>query len=176
MVLGLIMTAYSLYVMTEFTPQMDNYLIIETGIVQGLGLGLVFVPLSTVAFATRDPRFRTDAASLFSLVRTLGSSIGISIVTVVLSRNIQINHAELGAGMTPYNQNLVEAMPSAAAGDPTALMQLDGLVNIQALMISYVDDFKLMMVVTLCAIPLVFLLRKPAPVRAAGGAPAAHMD
>ena len=92
-VLGLCLTAYSLYVMTGFTPQMDSYLIIETGIVQGLGLGLVFVPLSTVAFATLDPRFRTDAASLFSLVRNLGSSIGISIVTVVLSRNIQINHA-----------------------------------------------------------------------------------
>ena len=55
-------------------------------------------------------------------------------------------------------------------------MQIDGLVNIQALMISYINDFKLMMIVTLCAIPLVLLLRKPAPVRAAEGAPAAHMD
>jgi len=177
-VLGLCLTAYSLYVMTGFTPQMDSYLIIETGIVQGLGLGLVFVPLSTVAFATLEPRFRTDAASLFSLVRNLGSSIGISIVTVVLSRNIQINHVELGAAMTPFNQNLIEASPAAAAGDPAALMQIDGLVNIQALMISYVNDFKLMMIVTLCALPLVFLLRKPAPASAAGGdaAPAAHMD
>jgi DHA2 family multidrug resistance protein len=162
--------------MTDFTPQMDNYLIIETGIVQGLGLGLVFVPLSTVAFATLDARFRTDAASLFSLVRNLGSSIGISVVTVVLARNVQINHAELGAAITPFNQNLIEAMPGAAAGDPTSLMQIDGLVNIQALMIAYINDFKLMMVVTLCAIPLVFLLRKPVPVRAAADAPAAHMD
>jgi DHA2 family multidrug resistance protein len=160
-VLGLCLTAYSLYVMTGFTPQMDSYLIIETGIVQGLGLGLVFVPLSTVAFATLDPRFRTDAASLFSLVRNLGSSIGISIVTVVLSRNIQINHAELSAAMTPFNQNLIEAMPGAAAGDPAALMKMDGMVNVQALMISYVNDFKLMMIVTLCALPLVFLLKKP---------------
>ncbi len=175
-VLGLLLTAYSLYVMTDFTPQMDNYLIIETGIVQGLGLGLVFVPLSTVAFATLDARFRTDAASLFSLVRNLGSSIGISVVTVVLARNVQINHAELGAAITPFNQNLIEAMPGAAAGDPTSLMQIDGLVNIQALMIAYINDFKLMMVVTLCAIPLVFLLRKPVPVRAAEDAPAVHMD
>ena len=162
--------------MTGFTPQMDNYLIIETGIVQGLGLGLVFVPLSTVAFATLDARFRTDAASLFSLVRNLGSSIGISIVTVVLTRNMQINHAELAAGMTPFNPNLIAASPLAAAGDPTALTQIDGLVNMQALMISYINDFKLMMIVTLCAIPLVLLLRKPAPVQAAAGAPAAHMD
>jgi len=175
-VLGLLLTAYSLYVMAEFTPQMDNYLIIETGIVQGLGLGLVFVPLSTVAFATLDPRFRTDAASLFSLVRNLGSSIGISIVTVVLARNLQINHAEIGAGMTPFNPNLVEAMPSAAAGDPMALMQLDSLVNIQALMISYVNDFKLMMIVTLCALPLVFLLKKPNHAPAGAEATAAAME
>ena len=174
-VLGLVLTAYSLYVMTGFTPQMDNYLIIETGVVQGLGLGLVFVPLSTVAFATLDARFRTDAASLFSLVRNIGSSIGISIVTVVLVRNTQINHAELSAGMTPFNPNLMAASPLAAGGDPMALSQMDGLVNLQALMISYIDDFKLMMIVTLCAIPLALLLRKPAQVRQAAPA-AAHMD
>ena len=70
---------------------------------------------------------------------------------------------------------VVGAAPFAAAGDPAALTQIDGLVNVQALMISYVNDFKLMMIVTLCAVPLVFLLRKPAP--AAGGeAPAAHME
>ncbi|MBL8579413.1 MAG: DHA2 family efflux MFS transporter permease subunit [Mesorhizobium sp.] len=175
-VLGLILTAYSLYVMTGFTPQMDNYLIIETGIVQGLGLGLVFVPLSTVAFATLDVKHRTDAASLFSLVRNLGSAIGISIVTVVLTRNVQINHVELGAAMTPFNQTLAQAMPSAVAGDPTSLMKLDGLVNIQALMISYIADFKLMMLVTLCAIPLALFLRKPAKAPVAGDAPAAHME
>ncbi len=174
-VLGLLLTAYSLYVMTGFTPQMDSYLIIETGIVQGLGLGLVFVPLSTVAFATLDARYRTDAASLFSLVRNLGSSIGISIVTVVLARNLQINHAELSAGMTPFNPNLVSTSPAAAGGDVAALSQIDNLVNGQALMISYIDDFKLMMIVTLCAIPLALLLRKPKTAMAAAPA-AAHMD
>jgi DHA2 family multidrug resistance protein len=174
-VLGLLLTAYSLHVMTGFTPQMDGYLIVESGIVQGLGLGLVFVPLSTVAFATLDARYRTDAASLFSLVRNLGSSIGISIVTVVLARNVQINHAELSAGMTPFNPNLAGASPAAAGGDVAALSQIDNLVNVQAQMISYLDDFKLMMIVTLCAIPLALLLRKPRT--AVAGAPAAaHMD
>jgi DHA2 family multidrug resistance protein len=174
-VLGLLLTAYSLYVMTGFTPQMDSYLIIETGIVQGLGLGLVFVPLSTVAFATLEARYRTDAASLFSLVRNLGSSIGISIVTVVLARNVQINHAELSAGITPFNPNLMAVSPAAAGGDVAALSQIDNLVNGQALMISYVDDFKLMMIVTLCAIPLALLLRKPKIAMAQPPA-AAHMD
>lgn len=174
-VTGLALTAWSLHDMTGFSPQMDDYLIIKSGVIQGLGLGLVFVPLSTVAFATLEPKFRTDAASLFSLVRNLGSSIGISIVTVMLTRNTQINHSELSGAITPFNPALKAIMPSAAAGDPTALSQVDQLVNLQALMISYVDDFKLMMIVTLCAIPLALLLRKPkaAP---SGEAAAVHMD
>ncbi|MDI6026341.1 DHA2 family efflux MFS transporter permease subunit [Corticibacterium sp. UT-5YL-CI-8] len=174
-VAGLSLTAVSLYMMTGFTPQMDDYLIIVSGVIQGLGLGLVFVPLSTVAFATLHPRHRTDAASLFSLVRNIGSSIGISIVTLLLIRNTQINHAELSTAISPFNPNLVAISPQAVAGDPSALQQMDNLVNIQSLMISYVNDFKLMMIVTLCAIPLALLLRKPKAVMA-GAAPAAHMD
>ncbi|MBN9273752.1 MAG: DHA2 family efflux MFS transporter permease subunit, partial [Mesorhizobium sp.] len=177
-VVGLILTAQSLYTMSGFSPQMDSWLIVSSGIVQGLGLGLVFVPLSTVAFATLEARYRTDATALFSLVRNIGSSIGISIVSVLLVRNVQVNHAELSAFINPFNPNLWAASPAAAQGDPTALAQVDGLVNIQALMISYVNDFKLMMGVTLLALPLVFLLRKPkhAPAAASGGPPAAHMD
>jgi DHA2 family multidrug resistance protein len=172
-VTGLLLTAWSLHDMTGFSPQMDDTLIIWSGVVQGLGLGLVFVPLSTVAFATLEPRFRTDAAALFSLVRNIGSSIGISIVTVLLARNIQINHAELSAGLTPFNPNLQAASPLAAQGNPQALSQIDALLNQQSLMISYIDDFKLMMIVTLCAIPLALLLRKPRSAVAPAGV---HMD
>jgi DHA2 family multidrug resistance protein len=135
----------------------------------------VFVPLSTVAFATLDTRFRTDATALFSLVRNLGSSIGVSVVTVLLVRNTQVNHTELSAFINPFNPNLWAASPAAAAGDPTALSQVDRMVNIQAMMISYVNDFKLLMMMTLAAVPFVFLLRKPAKAPA-GGPPAAHMD
>lgn len=172
---GLALTAWSLHMMTGFSPQMDDHLIVVSGVVQGLGLGLVFVPLSTVAFATLEPRFRTDAAALFSLVRNLGSSIGISVVTVLLTRNVQVNHADLAAGLTPFNQTLKTLSPPAAAGDPAALSQLDLLVNAQAAMISYIDDFKLMMMVTLAAIPLALLLRKPGMQQPAGAA-AAHME
>ncbi len=172
-VVGLILTAQSLYTMAGFSPQMDSWLIISSGVVQGLGLGLVFVPLSTVAFATLEARYRTDATALFSLVRNIGSSIGISIVSAMLVRNTQINHAELSAFINPFDPNLWAASPSAAGGDPAALAQIDGLVNIQALMISYVDDFKLMMLVTLLALPLVFLLRRPKYAPVGDSAPAA---
>ncbi|PZQ99335.1 MAG: EmrB/QacA family drug resistance transporter [Cereibacter sphaeroides] len=172
---GLLLTSVSLYMMTGFTPQMTSAPIIWSGIIQGLGLGLVFVPLSTVAFATIDPIYRADATSLFSLMRNIGSSIGISIVSVMLTRNVQINHTELASAISPYDPMLQWISPAAAAGGKAAVSQMDNLVNLQALMISYINDFKLMMIITLCAIPLVFLLRKP-KVAAPGGAPMVHAD
>jgi DHA2 family multidrug resistance protein len=157
---GLSVTAFSLYQMTGFSPQMGEGPIIWSGIVQGLGLGFVFVPMSTLAFATLEPRFRTDAASLFSLVRNIGSSIGISMVTVVLAHNLQTNRTELVSHLTPFNPAL-DAVPKVG-GDQLMLSMLDNEVTRQSLMIGYVDDFKLMMLITLCVLPLVFFLRKPA--------------
>ncbi len=170
-VAGLLLTVWSLHMMTGFSPQMDAHLIIWSGVVQGLGLGLVFVPMSTVAFATLPNQYRTDATGLFSLVRNIGSSIGISIVTVMLTRNTQINHAELGAWLTPFNPMMQWLTREMGGNQPMAASVADQLVNQQALMISYVNDFKLMMLVTLVAIPLALLLRKPKP--AAPGEPMA---
>ena len=175
-ILGLILTAASLYFMTDFSPQMGSGPVIWTGVLQGLGLGLVFVPLSTIAFSTIDAKYRADATSLFSLVRNIGSSIGISIVSVMLARNIQTNHVELGAAISAYNPVLRQVSPGAVAGNGVALAQLDGLVNQQAAMISYINDFKLMMIVTLAAIPLALILRKPKMMATRGAPGAAHAD
>ena len=172
---GLVLTAASLWMMTGFSPQMDSHPIIVSGVVQGLGLGLVFVPLSTIAFATLDTSYRADATSLFSLVRNIGSSIGISIVTVILTRNIQINHSELSAAISPYNPLLQKLFPQAISGDGATLLQLDNMVSAQALMISYNNDFKLMMLVCLVSIPLALLLRQPKR-KAADPAPAHVME
>ena len=158
---GLGLAAVSLWMMSGFSPQMDDGLIIVSGVVQGLGLGLVFVPLSTVAFSTMEVKYRADGTSLFSLTRNIGSSIGISLVSVVLTHNVQVNHTELSAFINPYDPNLTHLAPQAAAGDPAMLSVVDMLVNQQALMVSYVNDFLLMMVVTLMAVPLALLLRKP---------------
>ncbi|MBZ4023601.1 EmrB/QacA family drug resistance transporter [Rhodobacter sp. TJ_12] len=170
-VTGLLLTAWSLHIMTGFGPQMNATPIIVSGFVQGLGLGLVFVPLSTVAFATIAPRYRGDATALFSLVRNIGSSIGISIVTLLLTRNIQINHTELVPNISLLDPEFAARM----SGQLGALMRsmqmtygegafwtvMNQSVTAQASMISYVDDFKALMWVTLAAIPLAVLLRKP---------------
>jgi DHA2 family multidrug resistance protein len=173
-VIGFLLTAQSLYTMAGFSPQMDDRLILVSGVVQGLGMGMVFVPLSTITFATLDARYRTDATALFSLVRNLGSSIGVSVVSMLLSRNIQVNHTELSAFVNPYNPNLQAMSPAAVSGDPVALSQIDGLVNMQSQMISYNNDFWLLMLMTLVAVPFVILLRKPKA--APAGAPSVHMD
>lgn len=173
MTVGLTLAAVSLYEMTLFSPQMGSGPIIWTGVLQGLGLGLVFVPMSTIAFATIAPHYRADATSLFTLVRNIGSSIGISLVSVMLARSLQVSHADLAAHISPFNPNLSALMPGG--GNLAILQQMDGLVNQQALMISYINDFKLMMYITVAAIPLVWLLRKPAgPLAAPGQATVAH--
>ncbi|MBB5752377.1 DHA2 family efflux MFS transporter permease subunit [Prosthecomicrobium pneumaticum] len=159
---GLALVAWSLYEMTTWSPIMDWWPFITTGVVQGLGLGLVFVPLSTIAFATLAPQQRTDAASLFSLVRNLGSSIGVSIVSTLLSQNIQVNHAELAERITPYSSPLPAGIAPTGAlssGSTAALATLDQAINTQATFIAYLDDFKFMMFVTLATIPLLAFLR-----------------
>ena len=160
---GLGLTAWGLRDMTGFTANMDSWPIIYTGVLMGFGLGLVFVPMSTVGFATLPPNLRTESAALFSLVRNIGSSIGISMVSVVLTRNIQINHAELGERLTAFSPGVNAAAHAVGmnAGSSQFAAVLDQITTLQATMLAYVDDFKLMMYVSIAALPLVFLLRKP---------------
>jgi DHA2 family multidrug resistance protein len=172
--IGLSATAYSLYSMTYFSPEMNYWPIVWSGIIQGFGLGFVFIPLSTIAFTTLDPRLRTDATSLFNLVRNLGSAIGVSIVAAVLTANAQTNHASLAAHINPFNGNLdaagiVPALLATPFGAQQAA-ELAGMIDQQSLMISYLDDFKLMFLITLLAAPLILILRYK-PMQAAPGGP-----
>ncbi len=161
---GLSMTAFSLYQMTGFDLGMNSWPLIVSGITQGFGLGFVFVPLTTIAFRTLDPHLRTEASSLFNLIRSIGSSIGISIMAALLATNIQVNHADLAAQISLFNPNLSvlglsPALLATPAGAQT-LAQLNGLITQQAAMIAYLDDFRAMFVITLAALPLLLLLRQ----------------
>jgi DHA2 family multidrug resistance protein len=162
---GLLLTAYSLWQMVGFNLDTDQYAIVESGVIQGFGLGFIFVPLSTITFSTLDPRLRTEAAGLFSLLRNIGSSIGISVVTALLSESTQINHAILAEHVTPYNPMMQwPQLPSMWSLDTTAgLAALNAEVTRQAATIAYLNDFQFMMWVTLAAIPLLVLLRRPGP-------------
>lgn len=184
---GLLFTSWSLYIMTGFGPQMNAVPIIVSGFIQGLGLGLVFVPLSTVAFATIAPQFRGDATALFSLVRNIGSSIGISVVTLLLTRNTQISHTELVANISLYDPNFSGMMSGAGGamqqsmtaqyGEGAFWSVVNQIVTAQAAMVAYVDDFEALMWITLAALPLALLLRRPVAASPGVSAPpAAHAD
>jgi DHA2 family multidrug resistance protein len=159
---GLLLLSFSLWQMSGFSLEMDRKPVIVSGLVQGLSLGLIFVPMNTVAFGTLATKFRTTAAALFNLSRSIGGSIGISIMTLMLARNIQVSHSDLAAHITPYSLPPVD--PVITQGLPpvtdAALMMMDAEINRQALMIAYIDDFKLMMILTLCVVPLLLLLKK----------------
>ena len=156
---GFGITAYSLWLMTGFDLQMNAAAVVFTGVVQGFGVGFVYVPLAAATFATLQPALRNEGTAMFSLMRNLGSSIGISIVETLLTRNTQIMHARLGENMNAFAPRVHAAL---AGGPPmTMLARMNAMVTRQAAMIAYNDDFKLMLVLTLITIPLVAFLRKP---------------
>ena len=162
---GLLTAAYSLWQMSHWSLAMGMQPVIISGLVQGLGMGLIFIPLNTMAFATIQPQHRTDGSSLLNLLRSLGASVGISVVTTLLGANIQTSHEDLAAHVTNSSISLLD--PSTAdrfglAGD-TAMAMVNAEINRQAAMVAYIDDFWLMMWVTLASVPLVLLLRPPKP-------------
>jgi len=162
--IGLLLIAYSLWEMTLFTTDMGRWDIIRTGVIQGLGLGCVFVPLSTIAFSTLDSHYRNEGTSLFSLLRNIGSSIGISLVITYLSQRLQINHAAFANYINHSNLALQQALEQHIFSLKTTagLSQLNILVTKQAATLAYLQDFLMMMYLTLAAIPLLLLLKAPA--------------
>jgi len=161
--LGLSLTAVSLWEMSHFTIDIGPWSIVQTGVVQGLGLGFIFVPLTTSTFATLAPRFRTEGTAMFSLMRNLGSSIGVSIVMTLLAQETQKNHAILAASATPFRAAFAHGwLPHAwdwttVSGAAT----LSAAVTKQATTIAFLDDFALMMWVALLTMPLLLLMRPP---------------
>jgi DHA2 family multidrug resistance protein len=153
---GLGLFALSFWGMSHFDLQMDAFSMVWTGVVQGLGMGFIFLPMTTLAFATLPPHLRGDGTGVFTLVRNLGNAAGISIMEALVVRNTQVVHARLTAGLTPDNPMAAPSLTSM-----TGMLTLDGEVNRQAAMVSYIDVFHLMFLTTLAAIPLVLLLRKP---------------
>ena len=160
---GLGLMAWSLYEMTLWNIEIGVSEIVWTGVVQGVGLGFIFVPLSTIAFATLAPRYRNEGTAMFSLIRNVGSSVGISLVMTLLGHQTQSSHAALSEAITPFRDAL------KAPGVPQlwdwsteiGRVALDAEVTRQAVTIAYLNDFRFMMYLSLLAIPLLLLLRTP---------------
>jgi DHA2 family multidrug resistance protein len=163
---GIGLMAISLWEMSAFSLDVGIGPIVRTGLVQGVGLGFLFVPLSTVSFSTLAPQYRGEGTAMFSLVRNIGSSIGISIVVTVLGHGMQTSHAELGNSLGTFRDAVSPSLlpPLWNWGTTTGAAALNFEVTRQATMIAYLNDFRLMMYLTLLAIPLLLLLRpRPKP-------------
>lgn len=173
---GVILMGASLYMMTGFAIDQSARPVIVSGIVQGLGLGLMFVPLQTLAFETLPIRFRTTSAALLNLSRNVGGSIGISIMSTELVRLTQISHADMAADITQNKLPLAEATLLENFGNygNVALAYIDSEITRQAVFIAYLDDFKLMMILTFAVLPLLFFMKRSDKIR--GGEAPIHMD
>jgi DHA2 family multidrug resistance protein len=161
--IGFVTLAISLWQMSHYSLDLGVNDIIWPGVWQGIGLGLVFVPLSTSTFATLSAQLRSQGTAIFSLVRNIGSSIGISLVQFLLVRNTVVAHASLV-------ENVKYANPAwhnpavAAAYDlhhPAGAAALDAAITQQATMIAYLDDYWLMCILSVAVLPLVLLLKPP---------------
>jgi DHA2 family multidrug resistance protein len=160
--IGLVLTAWSFYAMTGWTPDVSQMTIIVVGVIQGIGLGFIFVPLSTVTLSTLSFEQRAEGAGIFSLSRNIGSSVGISVVNALLTTNTQVNHAEIAQHVTSVNRGFADPIitqfwdPLTAAGRAA----LDAIVTRQAQIIAYIDDYKLLMIATLAVIPLLIVFKQ----------------
>jgi DHA2 family multidrug resistance protein len=172
---GLGLMAWSLWDMTKFNADIGLYEIIYTGVIQGVGLGFIFVPLSAAAFATLEQRYRNEGTAMFSLVRNVGSSIGISIVMTFLGHETQVSHAGLGESINQFSRALHgPGIPEIwNLHSQLGLAALNGMVNRQAVTIAYLNDFRLMLYLTVLAAPLLLLIKPPKRSGAAGPPPAA---
>jgi DHA2 family multidrug resistance protein len=169
MATGFSLTAIALWQMTHITLDMDSQLVIVSGFIQGLGIGFTFVPLSAATFATLAPRLRNEGTPIFSLVRNIGGSVGISIVQTLLTRGTAQAHEQLAGFVARGNLALQTLPPSLSPDTPTGLALLNAEVTRQAAMVAYVNDFRIMMAITVMAIPLLLLIRRSRPSAAASG-------
>jgi DHA2 family multidrug resistance protein len=176
---GLSLITITLYDMTGWTADISVRAIAINSIVQGYGIGLVFVPMTTAAFMTLPDHLRTDGTAMLTLVRNVASSIGISVVIAQLTSGTIRAHAVLAEHITPFNDAL--QMPNVAGAinlnTDTGRAMMDLILSTQAQIIAYSQDFELVALVTICAIPLALILKSTkAAMRAPSADHAAVME
>lgn len=155
-IFGVAILSLSFFNMAHWTPDVDRFTLIWVTVMQGAGLGFIFVPMQVITFATLPPSLRTDGSAVMSLLRNVGSAIGVSFLATMLARNTQIAHAQIGEAVTPFNR-MLQSHGAYFLWNPVTIKGRTGLnheITQQALAIAYSNDFLLMMWITL---PLLFL-------------------
>jgi DHA2 family multidrug resistance protein len=176
MIAGLACLAFSFWEEARWTPAVSTSSLTFVTSVQGFALGLVFIPLQMIAYATLAPSYRADATALFSLVRNVGSAIGVSIASFMLTRSAQIVHSQIAETVTPFNRMLQTggAYLMWNAATSAGVSALNAEVSRQALAIAYSNDFMLMFWISFPTAALILLMRGPSRSGAPAGQPAPH--
>lgn len=161
--LGFGLSTLSLWQMTQFNLEITPWYVVNSGFIQGLGLGLIIVPLSTIAYVTLHPSLRNEGTAMFSLVRNLGSSFGLSLVMAQLINSSQRHRADLVNHIGAFEVESFTATMSQqfSSNSMQSLAMLDQMVNEQAMTMAFLDDFRLIMFASAAVIPLLFFMRPP---------------
>src|SRR6185437_10408415 len=166
MIFGLTMLTAALYYMTHFDLYIDFQTAATARIIQGMGLAFLFVPINTVAYSYLPPGKNNAASGLINLARNIGGSVGISFVTTMLDRRAQFHQARFAADLNPANprvQSMLRGATSAlhahsgSSATQQAYGRLQAMVQRQATMLSYIDNFRVLSYATVLVIPFVFL-------------------
>jgi DHA2 family multidrug resistance protein len=157
---GMLLLAYALNWMSNFTADVGAQEIVLSGMVQGLGLGFIFVPLSAVTFSTLAPEFRGDGTSLYSLLRNVGSSVGIALAFAYQDYGTKMAHSVLAENVNAFNPALIEYVNSSnGLNGVNALLGVESELQRQSAVMGMLGDFHYMALGVLCAIPMLLFLR-----------------
>jgi DHA2 family multidrug resistance protein len=178
MTAGALLLVWSIWDMTGWTPAVGALQISTVTFIQGLGMGLVFVPMNMVAFATLAPYLRTDGAGLTNLSRNIGSAVGVSITTTVLASSVQSIHSQLSQFASPFNRGLAVNAPSLMMNPqiPFGLANLNGLIEFRAQVQAYANDFLFMFYVSLPVFLVIWMMKRPSFVAATAAPKVEAMD
>ncbi len=128
---------------------------------QGLGMGFIAVPMTTLSFMTLSNRYLTESAAVFGLLRNFGTAVGISITTTMVTRMTQENHAILNENVTPFSRPLTTLPSVLVASGPLNAAVIDNEVNRQASMIAYVNLYRGLAYFSLGTALLLLFIRMP---------------
>jgi len=172
MAFGVVLLTWSLWRLSDWTPAVSEWSLIINTMVQGAGVGFIFVPLNVVAFATLDPKLRYEATSFLTLVRSIGMSMGISIFEALVTQNSQVEHSVLAVFGSPLNRAIQVTPQVAHALSPLTVhgaALLNQMIDYQSQVIAYNDDYRLMAILSAPTLLLLVFMRQPKVEQGGGG-------
>jgi len=159
---GMLCIAGSTAWMAEFTLDVPTSEIVWSGFLSGVGMGFVFVPLTTITFSTLPGAYRSDGTAVFNLMRNVGSSAGIALAYAYQDFGTKMARSVLVENVTPFNPNL-----TGLYGTEHGLQGLEALPGLlteierQAAMIGLLGDFHYLAIGLVCCLPLLLLFKPP---------------